>query len=73
MKNASGSSNCHTPTGRFGAGPGHYYNRFRQGILCWPRLEERAGQLDQIALPNEGTLAKYYNPLIETITHALNR
>jgi len=33
-------------------------------------LKERAGQLDQIALPNEGTLAKYYNPLIETITHA---
>lgn len=33
-------------------------------------LKERAGNMDQIALPSEGTLAKYYNPLIETITRA---
>lgn len=30
-------------------------------------LKERAGQLDNIPLPHEGSLAKYYNPLIELI------
>lgn len=30
-------------------------------------LKERTGQLDQIALPPEGSLAKYYNPLVELI------
>jgi 2-(1,2-epoxy-1,2-dihydrophenyl)acetyl-CoA isomerase len=33
-------------------------------------LRERAGQLDQIPLPSEGSLAKYYNPLIELIRHS---
>lgn len=33
-------------------------------------LQERVGQLEHIALPSQGTLAKYYNPLVELIRQA---
>lgn len=33
-------------------------------------LKERSGQLAHIPLPSEGSLAKYYNPLVELIRHS---